>query len=350
MALTATLDVALTVGATMGCQPATDKYMVAAPGSSQHLRTRAFKVLSPAVDILFVIDDSGSMAAHQRNLARNLDLFLRGFQQHTEINFHIGVISTTEAEVDNRRVFAGPGAGRLSGEIRFVDRATAGGLAILKQNMMMGIEGSGTERMFSPVKLALTEPLLSGWNRGFYRPSAYLALVFLTDAEDSSHLTDQGTPRAEEDPLNLSPENFYSFLLQLKSHHSSQIMVYGAIDASNVDDAICSHDDPEVMPSRLEKFLRIAKAQYYGICDSQFGENLAQMGSDLVGRISQKLVLEQRPKPETIQVSMGGRPVPNDPLRGWSYDPVENCIHFGPGWVSEATDSDLDVSFEAQEL
>ena len=43
---------------------------------------------APKVDILFVIDDSGSMSTHQQSLANNVGRFVQQFFQGIQIDFH----------------------------------------------------------------------------------------------------------------------------------------------------------------------------------------------------------------------------------------------------------------------
>ena len=47
----------------------------------------------PKLDILFVIDDSQSMAPHQKRLVHNISRFVESFAVEDFIDFHIGVVS-----------------------------------------------------------------------------------------------------------------------------------------------------------------------------------------------------------------------------------------------------------------
>lgn len=48
-----------------------------------------------ALDILFVVDDSGSMAEHQDNLSKNVKLFTQGIVNNQILDYHIGVTSSS---------------------------------------------------------------------------------------------------------------------------------------------------------------------------------------------------------------------------------------------------------------
>lgn len=58
-------------------------------------------VLRPSIDILFVIDDSKSMKAHQINLSRNIDKFVKTFTRNNQLDFQIAVTSI----YDSKRYF-----------------------------------------------------------------------------------------------------------------------------------------------------------------------------------------------------------------------------------------------------
>src|SRR3954469_18675110 len=70
----------------------------------------------PLVDILFVIDNSGSMGSHQANLAQNIGLFIDQIKKNVNLNFHIGVISTDMSDSYQR--------GKLQGLPKFVSNTT----------------------------------------------------------------------------------------------------------------------------------------------------------------------------------------------------------------------------------
>jgi hypothetical protein len=174
-------------------------------------------------DILFVIDDSGSMSDNQANLAANLGTFIDTLAASPVQNaFRIGVTTTsiegfkTSATSTPAQAYtAAPAAGvpypdgailaiaqsaagaGLSGAFIY-DRATAtwgghrvldAGVASLQQdfkaNVLVGARGSGREQPFRAARLALTDRLADA-NAGFLRPGARLAVFFLTDEDDCS--------------------------------------------------------------------------------------------------------------------------------------------------------------------
>jgi hypothetical protein len=285
------------------------------------------------VDILFVIDDSGSMMDHQTNLARNVQMFTHGIIANQILDYHIGVVTSN---MDYAPYRPAPGAtwkGELWGTTKYVERRTPSGAVVLDSNLKPGTDGSGTEEFFSPVQAALTTPLVSGPNQGFYRSDAYLAVIFLTDSDDQS---------------NLSPGDFYKFLVNLKGGDPSKIISYGVYIPTT--DSTCNRSG-EPAPGKLEEFFRLTSAKTMGLCDPDYGMKLAELGADLVRRVGTILQLSRPAQEQTIKVTFGSQVIPNDPKTGWVYDPVRVALIFGNDidLLPEPEGTEVEVDFIAAE-
>lgn len=286
-----------------------------------------------AVDILFVVDDSGSMSTHQQNLAKNIGLFTQGMKANQTLDYHIGVL-TSNMDYAPWRPVAGYGwKGELNGVTKYVSKLTPNADQELAKNLNPGIDGSGTEAFFTPVQAALTAPLLTGVNKGFYRPDAYLAIVFLTDADDQSRV---------------SAGDFHKFLLGLKGGDPDKIISYGVYIPSTVSN--CTRSG-EPIPRKLEEFFKLTKGTTFGLCDADYGMKLAELGADLVRRVGSLLYLSRPAVPETIKVTFGSQTIPNHPDLGWIYDPTRNALIFGEQieLLPEPTGTEIEVDFIAAE-
>jgi hypothetical protein len=130
------------------------------------------------IDVLFVIDDSCSMADDQRQLSANMRAFFSTFQAG-QVDFHVGVVTTD--------VFDPMRSGRLVAP--FLTQGTPEVTTAFQAMVMVGTGGSGDERGLTAEHLALRPPLSTTVNAGFVRPEADFALVFLTDEDDGGRQT-----------------------------------------------------------------------------------------------------------------------------------------------------------------
>ncbi len=286
------------------------------------------------VDILFVIDDSGSMGTYQKNIADNIDLFVDKFFGSAVIDYHIGVISTDADTVysSTKRVCCG----QLHGTPAFIDKNTPDAKANLAARLKLGTDGSATERSFDPVKLALSEPVANNENAGFLRKDAFLAIIFITDAQDQS---------------DIDGNELFSHLLSIKGS-PQKILAYGALIPSWVDETSeCSRDTGK--PDRIEEFLTLTankEDNVFNLCEPDFGEKLAVVAKSIASRVASVIYLKNAPIVETIKVTYGTQIIPKDPSTGWTYDANENAIRLGKNLVLDQMQMDgtrLRADFES---
>jgi hypothetical protein len=129
-----------------------------------------------AVDILMVIDNSGSMQPYQQQLGTNFSQFLTYFVE-ADIDYQIAAV-TTDVMTNS--------AGEIRGQI--ITPETADPEQAFSQIVNVGVMGTGWEMGLEAAYLALTEPLVSTANGDFLREEATLSLIFVSDEEDSSPL------------------------------------------------------------------------------------------------------------------------------------------------------------------
>ena len=299
--------------------------------AGEKISDNGVEVFDPSVDILFVIDNSGSMEPHQNNLSRNINRFIQNFVKKSGLDFHIGVVST---DMDNSSWNSGPCCGRLTGTPHFVERTTPNFNVVLSRNMIVGTNGSAQEESFGPVMAALTDPNLTGSNTGFYRSKSHLAVIFVTDAEDQTRM---------------NVDDFFKFLVALKGD-TSKISVYGAIVPSNEKN--CDRDEPQGYPRRIESLLSKVSnsgSNVMSLCSADFGDRLASLGDDLLRRVGSLIYLNRRPNTKTIRVTFGSQIIPADPLVGFKYDSFRNAIILGEKivWSTQPAGTKVQVAYEA---
>ncbi|MBK7858777.1 MAG: VWA domain-containing protein [Archangiaceae bacterium] len=159
------------------------------------------------VDILWVIDSSGSMAPKQDRLAAQFKAFTDQLvAANPPIDFHIAVISTdtddpatrgelrtwTLGATTRNYISCQPlltGGVECNTQVSGTDGGTASAVAAFDQLGRVGVNGSAQERGLYAAYLALTNPVnVSSQSAGekFIRADAALYLVFVSDEDDSS--------------------------------------------------------------------------------------------------------------------------------------------------------------------
>lgn len=135
-----------------------------------------------AVDVLFVVDNSCSMEEEQDALTTNFPAFIDAFLAMDGLNYHVGVVSTDMDDASH--------AGRLreANGVRWLVPSSPDPYNTFTSMAFMGTGGAGDEMGSAAARAALTEPLVSGYNAGFLREQAGLAIIIISDEEDDSHM------------------------------------------------------------------------------------------------------------------------------------------------------------------
>ncbi len=126
----------------------------------------------PGVDVLFVIDSTGSMAEEQAGFGAAAGGFVASLDA-LGLDYQIGVTSMDVAD-----------EGALLGVPWILTPDDEGLAADLAKNLAVGTGSTPPSAGLDAAALALTDPL--GFNIGFRRPDASLQVVFVSDADDDS--------------------------------------------------------------------------------------------------------------------------------------------------------------------
>ncbi|OGQ10852.1 MAG: hypothetical protein A2138_06405 [Deltaproteobacteria bacterium RBG_16_71_12] len=155
---------------------------VSAPGTP--ITQRYLAPSAAMLDVLFIIDNSGSMYDDQEELATNFPLFMAQPQFNDgSIDLHLGV-TTTDCDFGGEE-------GVLIGDPLVVTSDTPNMASAFADNARVGTSGSGDEKGLLAMQLALSPPNVPGINDAFYRPEAALAVVIVSDEPDFSPSTPQ---------------------------------------------------------------------------------------------------------------------------------------------------------------
>lgn len=185
------------------------------------------------VDLLFVIDNSISMAGEQANLIASFDGFISGIRQELvdTQSVHVGVITTDAYDGNEEQcrllgaLVTQTGGGASSeavcgpfSEGRFMtqDDDLESAFACAAQ---VGIDGDNNERVMDAVKAALAGSG-NGCNAGFLRSDALLVLVLITDEDDKR----QQLYDTLEGSLG-DPPDWYDMVVQAKGGLDTNVSV-----------------------------------------------------------------------------------------------------------------------------
>jgi hypothetical protein len=142
---------------------------------------RIVQVTQPSADVLWLVDNSGSMSDNQRDLANNFPDFMDYFLG-SGLDYHIGVVTTDMVKLR----FSGKLVESSTGE-RFITPDTPDPMTTFASMAQVGTDGSGTEQGRAAVYTAL-EIEKNGYNAGFLRDDeeSGIHVIAISDEDDAS--------------------------------------------------------------------------------------------------------------------------------------------------------------------
>lgn len=287
-------------------------------------------VVSPSensrLDVLFVVDNSGSMIEHQKRLAAQVPDLARAFADKELETVQAAVVTTTFGE----QWSGGTKDGVFHGTPPIAISGTPDFAAVLSKNVVPGNDGSGTEKIFDPLVASLSSPLVEGPNKGFLRDDAHLAIVMLTDADD------QSTLRTGADTAK--------FLTDLKG--TGNFSVYGFLVQNPVPG--CSQDQFGQPTRVLSDFIKATGGKEYDLCAGDLGSKMRDVAARVTRSVTRTIPLPSEPVFQTIAVSYGSHPIPaGDVRRGWVYDHQQRSIILGEeiDWNRQPAGTMLEIKY-----
>ncbi len=265
-------------------------------------RTDRFIQTPPTViDVLFVIDDSGSMLDEQDELAANFPSFFQWFQG-SGVDYHVGVTST---DMDNPAKM-----GRLSSAagLLWIDPDTPSADSVFSSMALLGTNGTGNEAGIGAAYSAL-ELRKDGYNAGFIRDGGSLQVINVSDEQD--HTT------------AITKNEFAQYLLGLEA--SKEDVGYSSIVTP-----------PGVFGINGETpgtdYLWVTSqvgGQYFDIREQDWSSLLDALGMEALG-LKREFFLSQVPVVDTIEVTVRDDDVTWSflPDEDWTYDEGRNSVTF----------------------
>lgn len=214
------------------------------------------------VDILFVIDNSGSMQTIQENIIKNTKVFFEQFAKQPYINWKIGMISTDRQD----KTILGFETSFDWSMIDFRDpEAIADAVSIFQEAVSkLGTYGDGEEFVFYNVSRVLNA------NPTFLRANADLAVVMISDEEEQSKKYG-------------SEYSAVPFLATLSKQKASdkKIRFYGALSSRDLAGCNANVISSVYTGGEFEAIIKLTNGFNVSACSSDFGIELSKIGKDI---------------------------------------------------------------------
>jgi hypothetical protein len=278
-------------------------------------------------DVLFIIDDSGSMGSHQKHLAQQADLIAKNLSFYNDVN--VAVITSSNKAWTG----AANSGGKFVGPV--LNSTQSNFTVALSQQLLVGTNGDSTEKFLVPLFAATTEPLLSTTNKGFLRDSSDLILMFLTDTEDSS--------------TTVSANDLWSHLTAIKSNSSVHVI------ATTISDlATCPGEQHELETiTVLKDFVTLSGGQTIDLC-SDFSQEVPKAIKN-IKKSSKEITISALPNTtidsKTLSVSANGTALPaGDLFNGWAFDPIRSVVIIGDNVINTPNFNSLEITYKLNPL
>jgi hypothetical protein len=295
----------------------------------------------PTVDVLFVVDDSGSMSAVQDQLGNNFPQFFTASQVF-DADYHIAVTTTLTVGANcvdisgNASCADDDMSGHYTacGNDRFLTPASSTPESQFDCNVRVsdtrrpsrdtsdGGEGAlrGAYNFLSAPKI--TDPSING---GFLRDEAKLHVIMVTDEPDQSR----------------GPTDLYiDFFRNLKGFRNEGLVAVSAV--AKRDGETCDANDSNVGDSRYEEVVTALNGRFQSICDDDWSATMRSLGLDSLG-LQVEFFLSRAATESTLQVCVrngsttatcqAAQRTSSTAANGWFYDASTNSVVFNAGSV-----------------
>lgn len=341
----------LVLGWSLGaCDKTTDSFSLL---SDQQVFKQNQTYVQKKIDILWVVDNSGSMLTSQTNLANNFRSFIARFQNNKS-DFRMAV-TTTDAywgryTSNNTLSRIKDGVGSTHSGVFVIDQDTLNLDQTFITNIMQGAGGNGDERAFSSFEEALKNPL----NSDFRRSDAFLSVIIVSDEDDFSHNDFASGTRSYYFTENYNDSKIYpisyftDFLNNLTT--STDTLKNYSVNAISIFDQTCLNtlaNGSRKIARRYQDLVTATNGITASLC-SDFGTSLDLISQSII-ELSSIFTLDRKPIIATIQVLIGSNLINEDATNGWTYDASTNTITLHGTAIPQAGESII-INFDPIEV
>jgi hypothetical protein len=285
----------------------TGQVRVVPPPAIDAVQIDELKQADGTVDILWVIDDSGSMASKRKTLNGNMESFFNNLKA-LRVDYQMGVTSTNM--VDN---------GKLRGAVKIIGNNTPDAGALFEANTSFPASRARWEQGLRMGQFAVSPPNIDAGqpNAGFLRPNAALAVIVVSDEDDSSFGT---------------PEYFARAFQAAKGKGNEALVSFSTIAGTTPVGCIPAGEESFYGAQAEPAWRYAAVATRTGgivgsICDASFENTLLQI-AEALNTLRRVFPLTLVPTGGTLTVKVNGVIIPQDPVNGWQYRADTNSVVF----------------------
>ncbi len=286
---------------------------------------------NPYVDVLFVVDNSESMAGEVTRLGQAMETFFRQFSTMA-VDYHIGVTTT---DMDR-----GGEQGQLLGPV--ISSTTSNGAAEFRRQLTTGTAGSIDEKGFLAAESALSSPMVNAtYNRDFLRPHASLAVVVLSDEDDAEAIA--SAPFGGSNRRRAS--DFVTWLEGMKADpdDTSFSGMVGPPNGGLIACGIFSGGSASAAP-HYNYAITQTQGVFANICNFDVSPFLQYLAF-VVGGYQSQFPLDSTPAEsgcDDITVTVSGEEVAcHDAINGWTYDASSNTIEIHGDSIPQGGDDTI---------
>lgn len=246
------------------------------------------------LDIVWIIDNSGSMSDEQSALGSNFSAFINEFIDKN-VDFKMAITTTdTSSSSKKGNMVAGSDTKLTSARAQANPNQFKSDFRNL---VKVGINGSGAEK-----GLEASEGFMQKYSRSWVRSDAYLAVVVISDEEDQSSKTVSG------------------YTNYLKSFKASEglVKVYSVVDVNNTN---CCQNGVATGSARYKDASNKTAGLIADIRDD-FHNVLTDMGDSIINLLD-SFALASEPVAGSLKVYVNGVQTTN-----YTYDSVTHSIKF----------------------
>lgn len=306
------------------------------------------------IDILWVVDNSGSMDTSQQAIAANFQRFIEKFQQNG-FDFQIAV-TTSDAYKDEfnaslnlslyKRGTYVNNAGQTVTAPAILNSTTPELEKAFIANILRGTGGSGDERTFQSLRATLNNT--TNATSGFPRADAYLSIIMLSDEDDFSWDGSTTKDNLYNDPALHTLQSYVDFM-DGKTGSTSTNRKYN-INSIAILDSACQTalgNNGRKIAIRQNGLANMTAGLLGSLC-ADFATTLASISNKII-ELSTQFYLDRVPREGSLRVFVNSVQIPPDATNGFTYNATNNSITFH-GTSVPAAGAAITVGYDPIEL